>query len=207
MDTKQRIVEQAATMFFRYGIRSITMDEIAESLGISKRTLYESYSNKEELLMHCIEHKYQENKQIRESLLNEYPDNILEAIYQHFRLAIITLGSIHPNFFNDLKKYHSKIWKHHIESKQEENIEFTRALIEKGISEGYFIESADPEILARISHSLMQTMSLTNIFPETRFPKAEVVKQSLINFIRGMATEKGIRFIDEKFLSIQESSL
>lgn len=186
-------------MFFKYGIRSITMDEIAESLGISKRTLYESFSNKEELLKECLEAKHIENTVFRDVLMKEFPNDPLEIMHQHFRQVIITLNSLHPNFFNDLKKYHSGLWKKQIESKQDENMAFTRQMIEKGIKTGVFRESADGEILSRMMHSMMQIMSADELFPETRYPRAEVARQIMLCFIRGMATIKGLEIIDKKF--------
>lgn len=199
MDTKQRIIEQASGMFFKYGIRGITMDEIAESLGMSKRTVYESFSNKEELLQECIEFKYQEGKLLREDLLAQNPDDPLEVIRQHFRHVILALNELHPNFFNDMKKYHSRLWIEHIESKQEENIEFTRNMILTGIEKGVFRESANPDILSRMIHQTMQMITLSDIFPESRYPRAEVVIQILFNFIRGLATPDGLNVLDQKF--------
>lgn len=199
MDTQNRIIEQATMMFFKYGIRSITMDEIAESLGISKRTLYESFNNKEELLKQCIEHNDDKNKKLIEAIEREHHDDPLEIIHQHFRHAIITLNSLHPNFFKDLKKYHSGLLTGCIESKQNEAIAFTQSMIERGIKKGVFHQNADPEILSNMIHSLMQTITMSDLFPETRFSRAEVVRQALLNFIRGMATVEGLKIIDEKF--------
>jgi TetR/AcrR family transcriptional regulator, cholesterol catabolism regulator len=199
MDIKDRIVKQASFMFFNYGIRSITMDEIAESLGISKRTLYEHFANKEELLKTCIQFKYEENKKLQETFLTDHPDNPLEIIHQHFRHAIITMNTLHPNFFNDLKKYHSGIFKNCIENQQDEGIAFTKSMIEMGIDKGVFRNNADGEILSKMIHSMMQVMTMGDVFPETRFTRSEVVRQVLINFIRGLATPKGLKVIDEKF--------
>lgn len=186
-------------MFFTYGIRSITMDEIAESLGISKRTLYEHFANKEELLKQCILAKYEENKLLQQEILEQHPDNPLEVIFLHFRHAIISFNSLHPNFFNDLKKYHASFWMKHMESKQEESMAFTTLMIGKGIKKGLFRPTADAEILSRMIHYMMQSMTMGNIYPETRFSRTEVVRQVLLNFIRGMATHEGIKQIDEKF--------
>ena len=199
MEIKQRILQQATDMFFKNGVRSITMDEIADPLGISKRTLYEIFQNKEELIRECIEYKYQENKTLREKLLAENSDNLLEVIYQHFRLVLITLNTIHPSFFTDMKKYYSSLWREHIKNKQDENIQFTKTIIEKGIEQGVFYAKADPLILSTMAHSSMQSLGLDDIFPETRFAKAEVVRQAMMNFIRGMATQEGLKIIDEKF--------
>lgn len=199
MDNKSRIIEQASGMFFKYGIRGITMDEIAESLGMSKRTVYESFSAKEELLKECIEYKYQEGKQLRNELLEQNPDDPLEVIRQHFRHVILALNELHPNFFNDMKKYHSRLWMEHIESKQEENIDFTRNMITLGIEKGVFRDSANPEILSKMIHHTMQMITLGDIFPENRYPRAEVIIQVMFNFIRGLVTPAGLEIIDQKF--------
>lgn len=199
MDTKSRILHQAGEMFSRYGIRSITMDEIAQSIGISKRTLYESFSNKEELISYCLAFEYQENKKLRDEIMLRHQDDPLEIIYQHFRQALIILNGLHPNFFNDLQKYHPRIWKEQIEDIQKENISFTTSIIEMGASKGLFLQIEHPEILSTMIHSLMQLITLGNIFPESRYTKSEVIKHVMLNFIRGLATVEGLKQIDEKF--------
>lgn len=199
MDTKARILQQASDMFTRYGIRSITMDEIAQSIGISKRTLYESFSNKEELISQCLASEYHQNKKLRDEIMLNHQDNPLEIIYQHFRQALIVLNGLHPNFFNDLQKYHPQIWKEQIEDIQQENISFTTSIIEMGASKGIFLQIEHPEILSTMIHSIMQLITLGNMFPESRYTKSEVIKHVLLNFIRGLATEEGLRLIDEKF--------
>jgi TetR/AcrR family transcriptional regulator, cholesterol catabolism regulator len=199
MDIKTRILDQASQMFFRFGIRSITMDEIAESLGMSKRTLYENFATKEELLKECIEFQYRENIRLRDDIMRAFSDDPLEIFHQHFRHAMITLSSIHPNYITDLQKYYSTIWRKHIQSKQEENISFTVKQIEKGKEKGIFRQDVDAEIMSRAAHSGIQMMVSPHIFPETRFPRSEVFRQVTVNFIRGMATAEGMVLVDEKF--------
>ena len=206
MDTKTRILKQASEMFTRYGIRSITMDEIARSIGISKRTLYESYSNKEDLLSCCLDFQYHENIRLRNAIVSEHENDPLEIIYQHFRQALILLIGLHPNFLNDLKKYHPRIWKEQIENRQEENIAFTTSIIVKGAAKGIFLDIKHPDILSTMIHSVMQMMTLGNIVPETQYPRSEVFRLVLLNFIRGLATEEGLRLIDEKFSQTYNSN-
>jgi TetR/AcrR family transcriptional regulator, cholesterol catabolism regulator len=199
MEVKRRIIEQASNMFFRYGIRTITMDEIAESLGISKRTLYESFATKEDLLKECIEFQHSENLKMRDEVMREVGDDPLEVIHRHFRHAMIVFNSVNPAFFNDLQKYHSQLWQKQIEHKQDESIDFTKAIIENAIKKGLFREDADPDILSKAMHTFFRHISNHNVFPETKYPRAEVFRQVTFNFIRGMATPKGIQIIDEKF--------
>lgn len=199
MDTRLRITEHAAPLFFKHGIRSITMDEIAESMGMSKRTLYESFANKEALLNDCIEWKYQESLDIQEEIVAEHEEDPLEIIHQHFRHALIMLNSIHPSFIRDLQKYHIRLWKQHASNKQQENIDFTRKVLEKGVEKGIFRKDADLDVLSRMVHTFLPMLSSTALFPETKYARTEVVRQVLLNFIRGLATPAGLTLIDEKF--------
>ncbi|MFN2395878.1 MAG: TetR/AcrR family transcriptional regulator [Bacteroidales bacterium] len=199
MDVKTRILDQASQMFFRSGIRSITMDEVAETLGMSKRTVYENFATKEELLKECIEYQYRENIKLRNDIVRAFGDDPLEIFHQHFRHAMITLGSIHPNYFTDLQKFYSMTWRKHIQSKQEESIAFTAKQIEKGKEKGIFRQDVDADIMSRVAQAGIQMMVSPHIFPETRFARSEVFRQVTVNFIRGMTTEEGMAMVDEKF--------
>lgn len=196
---KERIVENASKLFIRYGIKSITMDEVADSQGISKRTLYEHFTNKQELLKECIDYNYQLSIEQRDELKNRYPDDPLEIIYRTFRNIMINLNNMHPGFITDIQKYHSTLWKEHIESNQKENIEFTKTIIAKGVKQGIFHQKINTDLLSVWIHNLMQQLHQTEILPETQFQKTEVFQQLILNFIRGMATVEGLKKIDEKF--------
>lgn len=198
-DQKSRIVENASRMFLRYGIKSITMDEIAESQGISKRTLYEFFKNKEELLKECIDYNYQISIMQRDALKQQFPDDPLEIIYQTFRNIMINLNHIHPGFITDIQKYHSRLWKEHIESNQQENINFTKSVIDKGVKKGIFHKQINQDLLSVWIHKLMQQLHQTEMLPETQFQRTEVFQQLILNFIRGMATVDGLKKIDQKF--------
>lgn len=199
MTTRTRILEQASKMFFENGIRAITMDDIAETLGMSKRTLYESFSNKEELLKDCIEYQYNKNVQIRQEIEAVNSDDPLEIINLHFRHVMAALNSIHPGFLQDIQKYHSALWNDHVKSKMDQDIAYTRSIMERGIEKGLFRIEADTDILSKMIHSLMPLMLSSALFPETGYTRTEVYRQVLLTFIRGMATPEGLIRIDNKF--------
>lgn len=199
MNTRTRILEQASKMFFENGIRAITMDDIAETLGMSKRTVYESFSNKEELLKECIEYQYDKSVQIRQEVEAAHGDDPLEIINLHFRHVMATLNSIHPGFLQDIQKYHSSLWNEHVKSKMDQDIAYTRSVMEKGVEKGLFRLENDTDILSKMIHSVMPLMLSSSVFPETSYSRTEVYRQVLLNFIRGMATPEGLLKIDNKF--------
>ncbi len=199
MNHRTRILEQASKMFFENGIRSVTMDEISEALGMSKRTLYESFSNKEELLKECIEYQYDQNLLVRQEVEAAHGDDPLEVINLHFRHVIVALKNLHPGFMQDIQKYHSQLWNDHIKSKMDQDIAYTRSIMEKGIEKGVFRKESDTDILSKMMHSLMPIMFSSAVFPETSYSRTEVYRQVMLNFIRGMATPEGLIEIDNKF--------
>ncbi|MDD4216483.1 MAG: TetR/AcrR family transcriptional regulator, partial [Bacteroidales bacterium] len=105
MEMRLRILKEAGILFSRYGLRSVTMDQISAELGISKRTLYEIFKDKDDLVSQAIEegikaHKNHCNKVILES------DNVIEAIFNIGKLNYNLFSKINPLFFEDFKKYH-----------------------------------------------------------------------------------------------------
>lgn len=198
-DTKTRITAKATEMFLTYGIRSITMDEIAESLGISKRTLYENFSNKEDLLRESIEWHYNQLNSRRQEIIEKYQDDIIEAIHQHFRMIMLIINEMHPNYFNDMQKYYARLWDEHVKEKQQENFSYTKTLLERGQQQGVFRPQANMDILSKMIHVLMPLLTSSEFFPLQSFNRAELIKEVLVNFIRGLATREGIAIIDQKF--------
>ncbi|MGM0573439.1 MAG: TetR/AcrR family transcriptional regulator [Bacteroidota bacterium] len=198
MVVQTRIVTQASEMFLRNGIRSVTMNDIAESLGISKRTLYEHFSNKEALLSQCIDYIHAENLAIRRQQHLD-ANNTVDFIHRHFRYALERINSTHPNFINELYKYHPKIWNTKIAPLMEERETFTRQLIQDGIEEGYFLSDTNPEIATKLLYAQVDMISDLERFPPERFTRHELIRHITISFIRGLATEKGLKDVETLF--------
>lgn len=190
-----RILEQASELFIKSGIRSVTMDEIAESLGMSKRTLYEYFPNKEKLLKECILYKHKIYSEEMKQLLDTI-DNPLEIIHIHISKAIKNISQIHPNFSKDLKKYHPKILQDVFLPLKEKNTAYTKEVITRGKKQGYFRQDIDPDIMADLIHIQFHRL---DEFPLDRHPKTEVFKHIVMGLIRGMATEKGMKNIKQLF--------
>ena len=199
MELKQRIIEQASGMFLKRGIKAITMDDIAVSLGISKRTLYEKFTTKEELLTDCMEYLHMENLRVISQIMEESGDDPLEIIHRHFKHALSLFTNIHPGFFDDLQKYHPALCLKEIESQMHKTEEFTSSLIEKGIQRGIFRDDLNPIILSRATNTFYRFISYHDTFPDPPFSHTEVFRQVTLCIIRGMATPAGLKMIDEKF--------
>ncbi len=190
-----RILEEASRLFLRNGVRSITMNEIAEALGMSKRTLYEHFPNKEVLLQESIKHNHNKYVESIKKLLDTL-ENPLEIIHIHITEVFKVISNAHPNFINDLNKYHPEICKKVVIPNRTAAISFTEEVIKRGVKQGYFREDINPSIMANIAHLQFQLMDDSAF---DNYSKTDVFEHTVMTFIRGIATEKGHKMIDKLF--------
>ena len=196
MDIKQRIISGSRQMFIKYGIRSITMDMKAEQLGISKRTIYENFTDKDELLQHCINAAMNNQRRINEEIINN-TENIIEATFKFIKNSIDTLNAINPLFFFDIEKYYPELWEQKIRENDNRNLYRSIELVNKGIQEGIFRKEINGEIVAKLILEQFKMLSNQELFPHDKFSKVDVFENIVINFVRGISTKKGLLLIDK----------
>jgi AcrR family transcriptional regulator len=194
MDIKEKIIAGARKMFIKFGIRGMTMDFIAEQLGVSKRTIYENFKDKDELLTHCIEvgMKEQSSKN-EESIRNS--ENTIEATFKFIKNSIDTLDTINPLFFFDIEKYYPNLWKTKIIENENQNLNHIIELLNQGIGEDLFRKEINGDIVARLILEQFKMLSNHELFPNDKFSKVDVFENIMINFLRGIATRKGLLLI------------
>jgi len=198
MDTRTRIIEESAALFMKQGIKGITMNEIAQSMGISKRTLYEHFSNKEDLLTACMNFWHQDSCRMYEAIKNATP-NPLEVIYQHFKQAVIMLGQVHPNLVSDIRKYHPAIWQKQLQAFEEERLQFTTEFLDQGKEQGLFRKDVNNEIATRLLYAQIDHLHDSDLFPHHRFAKTDIYREILFLFLHGICTTKGLQEMERIF--------
>jgi TetR/AcrR family transcriptional regulator, cholesterol catabolism regulator len=190
LEVKEKIIEAASTLFMSYGVKSVTMDDIAKNLGVSKKTIYQEFADKNELVLLFVERhliRYEaEFKQIGKSA-----SNAIEELY----LASLCLRKIveetSPNVMYDLKKYHAEAWNHYLGYKNSLFKDNVKKVIERGMQEGVFRDTIDPEILSTVRIEEVQLCFNLDLFPKEQFKMAEVQIQVFQNFVLGLLTDKG----------------
>ncbi len=198
MEVKERIIEEATEMFFKSGIKAITMDDIARELGISKRTLYEIFKDKDDLLKKCL--KYMDEKFEREyELIVLESDNAISEVLGLLRLGIYAIKTINPLFGSDMKKYHFQIYNEVLKVNQEKQITQIKTILKKGIGQGLFRDNIDMEVVGILLNEQLKIISDETVFPEQKFSKVVVFENVVISFFRGISTQKGIELIDRYF--------
>lgn len=194
MELKERIIEEASELFFHNGIRSITMSDIASHLGISKRTLYEVFKDKEELLEACIKGNI-EKADLEMKVLLEESENVIDIMMRIYAKNLNDIHSINKSVVHDLKKYHPNIYKI-ITCKQKDNTNAFFPLFEKGVEQGLLRDDINFEILMWTLKAQFRVL-MEGDMPENKYPISDFVLAIILNFTRGIATPKGNELIDE----------
>ena len=196
MDTRLRILKEAGILFGRFGIKSITMDTIADHLGISKRTIYENFKDKDDLLTQSIEEGMNFHKKVFSDLVAK-SSNVIEAIFKINRMNCEMQEKINPLFFKDLKKYHPHISKRITENPELAGENMTYNLIRKGINEGVFLKGINIEIFTMLIHEIVQTINF-GALSESDFKLEELFDNSFGILLRGISSEKGLKIIEKE---------
>jgi len=196
MDYQQKIIEEAAVMFRTYGIRAVTMDMLASQLGISKRTIYEVFSDKDELLKGVLKWMSKKQYEVMTKIFSE-SDNVIEAIFKMLDLMIDHFQKMSPAFQMDIKKYHKAL----VDNPQEmQDLPYysnnTEVLI-RGIKEGIFRSDIDIEITNKCMLEVARLSNDKDVFPPDDFLNKDVIRNFYINYLRGISTPKGLGLINK----------
>lgn len=189
---KDRIVEKAFQLFTQQGIRAVKMDDIAHSLSISKRTLYEIYDNKEALLIEVMQ-KSQCDREKAVKILAGRSRNVMEIILRVFYLRIEQMKDTNPQFFIDLEKYPSVLTM--LRSNHEKTRDDFLRFMARGVREGYFRSDVDYELVAFMFTSFYEQVKIESLLE--KYSLQSLFYNHVFIIVRGICTQKGIDFLKE----------
>lgn len=194
MEQQDRIVQKAHELFMRYGIRSVSMDEVANHLGISKKTIYQFFADKDALVEAAIDIEIRRNTS--ECLMQkEHCENPIHEVFLAVDMVLDTLSKLNPNVLYDLEKYHPRAFKKHNEFKSKFLYNVIRTNIENGIKQGLYRGEVNADIMARFR--LASTFLIFNqeLFPMGKHSATTVLMEITDNFLYGLVTSKGMKMI------------
>ncbi len=195
MDYRQRIVEEAAFMFRTYGIRAVTMDMLANQMGISKRTIYEVFSDKDDLLQGVLIWMTHKQSEVMKKIFGE-SDNVIEAIFRMLNLMRDHFRNMSPAFQMDVKKYHLEAMKK-LEGKNElPYLSSNSEILKRGIKEGIFRKDIDIDITNKCLLEVARISNDKNLFPPEEYQDSDVIRNFYVNYLRGISTSKGLDLIN-----------
>jgi len=196
MEAKERILAKAADLFLRYGIRSITMDEIATQLGISKKTIYQFFTDKDDMVSAVIDVEIRKN----EDECNLSRDQAENAVHQIF-LALESLEEMlkytNPLMLYDLEKHHPRSYRKLKEYKYQFLYQMIAANIQWGMDEEMYRSDIQKDIVAKSRIEQAFLVFNPDVFPHTRYKISEVNFELAMLFLHGITTAKGKKLIEK----------
>lgn len=199
----KRIAETGFALFRQYGIRSITLDEIALQLGISKKTIYEHFTGKDELVTEILRQRIGQMQEQFTQYTRQAGDAI-EANMLVIGFLDGLLRNMNPIVVMDLKKYHQEAFRIYHDHMYGFVIESMRKNIMRGMQEGLYRKDINIDIMSRFRVEASQMCFKPGFFPKDQFDMGRVQIELLEHFLFGIATEKGYKLIlkyREKFLN------
>lgn len=196
-DTKERILKGAQELFMKYGVRSVSMDDVARHLSVSKKTLYQYFADKDEIVTMVAEFHLR-HEQVQYEELRAMAENAIDELVKISTCIKKDLQKMNASLLFDLQKYHPKAWSAWLNHKQVYMGQSIIRNLKQGIAEGFFRSEINTDILAIARLECIQITFDDRVFPTDRFSLAEVNLQLFDHFVYGLLTDKG-RKVYEKY--------
>jgi len=190
MEINERIIIAAESLFMKYGARSVTMDDIARELSVSKKTIYQYYTDKDEIVTLVSQAHIDQEKEDFNKIF-ETSHNAIEEMFKMSQCMRKIVTEINPSLLFDLQKYHRKAWDLYLVYKTEFIKNSVVNNLSKGIEEGYYREEIDVEIIATYRVEQVQMAFDNKIFTRNKFNFLVVQMQLFDHFLHGLLTDKG----------------
>ena len=192
LELRNRILKAAMTEFLHKGVKSVKMDDIANTLAISKRTLYEIYSNKEELLLEAVRiHEQEFNDHMLQYSLDKN-HNVMDIIIEFYKKKLLDIADVSPLFLVELRKY-----KQVVEYLKKQNTErHNNALLffHRGVKEGFFRSDLNFDIILKTSSASVNYAMETQMYKN--YSITAIMHNTIFLYLRGICTTKGIKELD-----------
>ena len=196
METKDRILLRASALFLRNGIKSVSMDDIAANLGMSKKTLYKTFTNKDEIVQAVMTNHLSQAQSECACYASKAGDAVREML-DISAWADEQFANVHPSIFYDLKKYHPAAWALFSTHKSSFILDQITRNLRRGIAEGLFRADLDVEVLARLNLAQIELAFDPDLYPPAQFAPNRVNRVFDEHFLLGVATLKGHRLFNK----------
>lgn len=203
MDLREKIIQEAAELMGQFGIRTVTMDDISKNLGISKKTLYQYFKDKKELVNKVTEMHLALEQARFDATAMDSEDSVQELILVSQCLRE-SLKDMKMGLMKELQKFYPDAWLMYEDFKQNVMMKTICQAIERGQAEGYFRQNINPQLIAIMRMEQVQAFFMTNLFPKEKLTIAEVQMHLFDHFIHGLFTLKGHQLFNQ-YSNIKEN--
>ncbi|WBM73444.1 TetR/AcrR family transcriptional regulator [Saprospira grandis] len=190
MDELQKILAAADKMFRQYGIRSVTMSDLARELGMSKKTLYVHIKNKQDLIMKVLQAHFDQEKRTC-TLVQREAKNALEEMFLMGREIQKNIQHINPSLMFDLRKYHKAVWGEFDKFRKTFIFNMMKNNMDRGIEEGLYRPDLNADIVSRLYIGMVELFLDAELFPPDKFSRPSMHRAMMAYHLHGIVSDKG----------------
>jgi AcrR family transcriptional regulator len=187
---RERILELASEQFMRYGVRTITMEDIARNAGISKKTIYQEFKDKKELVKETFAWVLSKDKEKLRFILDS-EDRLIEHLVQSSQTMRERLEHMNPLVILEVRKYFPEAWEEFESFKNDFVVKDLMMVMERGKVLGYFRPEIDSEILAQLRVNQISTVLESSMAGQSGIDILNAQLEMMDHFLHGIFTEKG----------------
>jgi TetR/AcrR family transcriptional regulator, cholesterol catabolism regulator len=197
LSKEQKILSEVTKVFMQYGIKSVNMDDLARHLSVSKKTLYQFFTDKEDLVRkavasHCTREDEDVNSICQKGL------NAIDEMLEIMQFVLGILKNIHPSVQFDLQKYHPEVFRAMKENRNRAVFDCMMQNTKKGQREGYYRKDFNAEVINKVYIGRMDLIFDQSIFPYEQFSLTDIYREIFSYHIRGIASQKGLEYLEQK---------
>lgn len=190
---RERILERAMQDFANHGIRSVRMDDIAKSLGVSKRTVYEIFGDKEAMLFEGLKIYEERKRTYLQHYAEENGHHSIDIILEAYRMKVEEVRAVNPHFYSDLMKY-PKL-EGYMKQRQAQARDGYLKFMQRGVDEGFLRGDINYEMIPLMFEAIGQYVLSNQLLQ--KYSVEELFSNYFLIALRGLCTSKGLKIIDE----------
>ena len=196
MEPKERIIKEARGLFFRVGIRSVTMDDIAAQVGMSKKTLYQHFADKDELVDNLVDGEIGLMQEETMACINNSA-NAIEEIFISMEMANKHFTKMNPMVLFDLHKFHFNSFQKFMDHKNTFLMSVITDNLKRGLTENLYRTDTKIDIMAKYRLQMLMLPFDMEAYPPMQYNLIDVSNAMIENFLYGLSTEKGYKLIEQ----------
>ena len=201
----KNILVKVRELYMKYGVKTITMDDVARELGISKKTLYQYVTDKDDLVGKFIDYEIElKQKEICECFKANL--NAIEWLFGISQFMNKMIKEQNPATDYDLKKYYPHHYQKILKARRDGMYKYILMNLKQGKQEGLYREDLDEEIISKLHLSRVENSFFTDVFTVEEFTSRRLFSEIIKYHIRGIATEKGIKVLETKFKQLENNN-
>jgi TetR/AcrR family transcriptional regulator, cholesterol catabolism regulator len=190
------LLEKSGELFKKYGIKNLTMDDVAKELGMSKKTIYHFVENKAQLVQLTMQSYLEEERKQLDAIVKPAKNSVDEMI-QMISYFFNQVREFNPSALNDLQKYYPETWNIYNEYRFHFMLTRIASNLENGIKQGVYRNDLNPDIISKIYIAGIDILINQDFFPAKKYVFIDTYKEYLNYHLRGIVSAKGLKYLEE----------